>query len=48
MEQYDLTTLRKKFKAKFDGTSQWSINGWINFLAKKRRPKEKVPILSEP
>ena len=41
MEQYDLTTLWKKLKAKFDGTSQWSINGWINFLAKKEEAQRK-------
>ena len=40
MEQHDLTTL---WKAKFDGTPQWSVNTWITFLAKGGRPKKRFP-----
>ena len=38
----------KEFKAKFGGTSQWSIDDWTSFLAKRRKTKEKVSILLEP
>ena len=31
--------LAEKFKVKFDGTSQWSIEAWIIFLAKGGGPK---------
>ena len=40
--------LAEKFKAKFDGTSQWTVEAWIAFLAKRRRTEEKVSILLEP
>ena len=33
--------LAEKFKAKFDGTSQWSIEVWIAFLAKGGGPKKR-------
>ena len=33
--------LMEEFKAKFDGTSQWSIDAWITFLAKGRGPKKR-------
>ena len=32
--------LAEKFKAKFDGSSQWSIEAWITFLAKGGGPKK--------
>ena len=40
--------LAEKFKAKFDGTSQWSIEAWTSFLGKRRRKKEEVSVLLEP
>ena len=33
--------LAEKFKAKFDGTSQWPIEAWITFLAKGGGPKKR-------
>ena len=33
--------LTEEFKAKFDGTSQWSINAWITFPARGGGPKKK-------
>ena len=39
--------LAEKFKAKFDGTSQWSIEAWITFLS-KGGDRRKVSILLEP
>ena len=33
--------LAEKFKAKFDGTSQWSIEAWITLLARGGRPKQR-------
>ena len=33
--------LMEEFKAKFDGTSQWSINAWITFLARGGGPKKR-------
>ena len=38
------------FKVKFVGTSEWTVEAWISFMAKggKRRTKEKVSILPEP
>ena len=33
-----------KFKAKFDGTSQWSSNDWITCLAKGGGPKKRFEI----
>ena len=35
-----LDDIMAKFKAKFEGTSQWSINDWISCLAKRGGPKE--------
>ena len=34
--------LADRFKAKFDGTSQWPVEAWITFLVKK------VSVLFEP
>ena len=31
----------EQFKTKFDGTSQWSIQAWISFLAKGGRRKKR-------
>ena len=33
----------EEFKAKFAGTSQWSVNAWITFLAKGGGPKKRFP-----
>ena len=33
--------LAEKLKAKFDGTSHWSHEAWISFLAKRRGPKKR-------
>ena len=33
--------LAEKFKARFDGASQWSVEAWITFLAKGGRPKKR-------
>ena len=40
--------LIEKFKAKFDGTSQWSIEAWITFLAKGGGPKERFQYCLNP
>ena len=40
--------LADKFKAKFDGTSQWSIAVWITFLAKGGGPKKKFSYCLNP
>ena len=40
--------LMEEFKAKFDGTSQWSINTWINFLAKGGGPKKRFQYCLNP
>ena len=40
--------LAEKFKAKFDGTSQWYIGAWITFLATRGATEEEVSILFEP
>ena len=34
--------LTEKFKAMFDGTSQWSFDDWITFLARRGGPKKSV------
>ena len=34
--------LEEKFKAKFDGTSQWRVDAWITFLAKGKGPKKRL------
>ena len=47
-EQYDLTILRIKIKAKFDGTSQRSINDWITRLAKGGGPKKRFQYCLNP
>ena len=39
--------LIEKFKVKFVGTLQWTVDAWVNCLAKKRRREEKVSILLE-
>ena len=48
LEQYDLTRYEKKFKAKFDGTSQWPIDEWISFLAKGGGPKKRFQYCLNP
>ena len=37
--------LAEKFKTKFDGTSQWSIEAWITFLARGKGPKKRFSVL---
>ena len=39
--------LAEKFKAKFDGTSPWTVDAWITFLAKGEGPKKRFLILLE-
>ena len=34
--------LAELFKSRFDGTSQWSIEAWITFLAKRGGPKKRL------
>ena len=40
--------IMEKIQAKFGGTSQWPVGAWLNFSGKRRRTKEKVPMLCEP
>ena len=40
--------LAEKFKAKFDGTSQWSIKAWITFLAKGGGPRKRFQYCLNP
>ena len=40
--------LAEKFKARFAGTSQWSIEAWIAFLAKGGRSKKRFQHCFEP
>ena len=40
--------LAEKFKAKFDGTSQWPIEAWITFLAKGGGPKKRFQYCLNP
>ena len=40
--------LAEKFKAKFDGTSQWPIEAWITFLAKGGVPKKRFQYCLNP
>ena len=40
--------LAEKFKAKFDGTSQWTIEAWISFLAKGGGPKKRLQYCLNP
>ena len=40
--------LAENFKAKFDGTSQWSIDAWIAFLAKGGGPKKRFQYCLNP
>ena len=40
--------LMEEFKAKCDGTSQWSINTWITFLAKGGGPKKRFQYCLNP
>ena len=37
-----------EFKKMFDGTSQWSINEWISFLAKGGGPKKRFQYCLNP
>ena len=39
--------LAEKFKSKFDGTSQRSIEAWKTLLGKRRRTEEKVSVMLE-
>ena len=43
-----LDDLAEKFKAKFDGTSPWSIEAWITFLAKAGRRKRRFQYCLNP
>ena len=36
------------FKAKFDGTSQWTVEAWLTFLAKGGGPKKRFQYCSNP
>ena len=38
----------EKFKAKFDGTSQWSMEAWTTFLAKGGGPKKRFQYCVNP
>ena len=40
--------IMKELKAKFDGTSQWSIDDWISFLAKGGGPKKRFHFCLNP
>ena len=40
--------LAAKFKAKFDGTSQWTTDAWITFLAKGGGPKKRFQYCLNP
>ena len=40
--------MAEKFEAKFDGTSQWSIEAWITFLAKRGGPKKRFQYCVNP
>ena len=40
--------LAEKFKATFDGTSQWPIEAWITFLAKGGGPKKRCQYCLNP
>ena len=40
--------LAEKFKAKFDGTSQWSIEAWMAVLAKRGGPKKRLQYCLNP
>ena len=40
--------LTKLFQSMITGTSHWSIEAWISFLAKGGGPKKKVSVLLEP
>ena len=40
--------MAEKFKAKFDGTSQWPIEAWITFLAKRGGPKKRFQYCLNP
>ena len=40
--------IEEKFKAKFDGTSQWPINDWITCMAKGGGPKKRFQYCSTP
>ena len=40
--------LADKFKAKFDGTSQWSIEAWITFLAEGGEQKKRFQYCLNP
>ena len=48
MVLWALTTWHKKFKAKFDGTSQWPIEAWITVLAKGGGPKKRFQYCVNP
>ena len=40
--------LAEKFKAKFDGTSQWTVEAWITFLARGGGPKKRFQYCLNP
>ena len=40
--------IMEKFKAKFDGTSQWPVNDWITCLAKGGGPKKRFQYCLNP
>ena len=40
--------LIEKFKASFDGTSQWTVDAWITFLAKGGGPKKRLQYCLNP
>ena len=40
--------LAEKFKVKFDGTLQWSIEAWITNFPGKKRTDKTVSVLLEP
>ena len=48
MEQLRFDDIMEEFKAKFDGTSQWSVCTWITSLAKGGEPKKRFQYCSEP
>ena len=40
--------IMKEFEAKFDGSSQWSVNDWITYLAKGRGHKKRFQYCLNP
>ena len=48
MIQFIEDDLAEKFKAKFGGSSQWSIEAWITFLAKGGGPKKRFQYCLNP